>query len=61
MVLGEKKRRKKKERKKKNFLFNNIKTLVGSTIQRKWPEKSPGALRQRKKIDKRAGHERVKG
>ena len=31
-------------------LVDNIKTMVTGTIQRKWPEKSPGALRQRNKI-----------
>ena len=34
----------------KNSLVDNIKTLVASTIQRKQPEKRPGALRQRNKI-----------
>ena len=40
--LGKKKKKKKK--------LDNIKTLVASTIQRKWPKKTPGALRQRNKI-----------
>ena len=41
---------KKKEKEKKKKLLDNIKTLVGSAIQRKWPEKRPGALWQRNKI-----------
>ena len=40
----------KKKKKKKKNLVDNIKSLVGSAIQRKWPEKRPGPLRQRNKI-----------
>ena len=38
------------KKKRDDIELDDIKTLVSSTIQRKWPEKRPGALRQRNKI-----------
>ena len=52
MALGKNSdwQKKKKKKKRNKIWLDNIKTLVVSEIQRKWPEKRPGALWQRNKI-----------